>query len=119
MTTPPGAVSNSDSTLITPIAISNLNRTSNIRGTGRLLSPTASNSGTSNKHSEPATIVPHSTLSKFLAHPQPSDVPQRSLPHARLLTSNESLAMLEEKENRKNKELEEKERRKQERLENK
>jgi len=62
--------------------------------------------------------VPHSTLSKFLAHPQPSDVPPRSLPRTRLLTSNESLAMLEEKENKK-KESEEKERCKQEKLEKK
>jgi len=77
MTTPPGAVNNSDSTLTTPIEISNSDRTSNIRGTGRLLSPTASNYGTSNEHSELAKIVPHSTLSKFLAHPQPNDVPQK------------------------------------------
>ena len=62
----------------------------------------------------------HSTLSKFFAHPQPSDVPSRSLPRARLLTSNESLAVLEEKDNkRRSKESEENERCKQERLEKK
>jgi len=44
--------------------------------------------------------------------PEPSSIPERSLLHARLLTSDESLAMLEEKENKKKKELEEKEKKK-------
>ena len=44
---------------------------------------------------------------------------QGSLPYARLLTSNESLAILEEKENKKKKESEEKDKFKQERLEKK
>ena len=37
---------------------------------------------------------------------EPSSTPERSLPCARLLTSDESLAMLEEKENKKKRELE-------------
>ena len=49
---------------------------------------------------------------------EPSSTPERSLPCARLLTSDESLAMLEEKENKK-RELEEKEKRKQERADKK
>jgi len=40
-----------------------------------------------------------------------SSVTERSLPCARLLTSDERLAMLEEKENKKKRELEEKEKR--------
>jgi len=51
--------------------------------------------------------------------PEPSSIPERSLPRARLLTSDENLAMLEEKENKKKRELEGKEKRKQERAEKK
>jgi len=54
--------------------------------------------------STPATSVPsasHSILSEFLIQPEPITVPQRSVPHARLLTSDATLALLEEKENKK------------------
>ena len=61
----------------------------------------------------------NSSISEFLVHTEPSSTSERSLPRARLLTSDESLAMLEEKENKKKRELEEKEKRKQERAEKK
>jgi len=50
---------------------------------------------------------------------EPSSIPERSLPRTRLLTSDESLAMLEEKEYKKKRELEENKNRKQERAEKK
>ena len=52
-------------------------------------------------------------------HPVTSSVTEKSLPRARLLTSDESSAMLEEKENKKKRELEQKENRKQEGAEKK
>ena len=83
-------------------------------------------------HSENITII-YSTpttstisLSDYLVHPVPATntvttptAPKRSFPRARLLTSDESLAMLEEKENAKKEALLEKEKRKIERAENK
>ena len=50
----------------------------------------------------------NSSISEFLVCLEPSSTPERSLPCVRLLTSDESLAMLEEKENKKKRELEKK-----------
>ena len=62
------------------------------------------------------------TISKYLVCPAnttPSGIGHKSLPRARLLTSVESLAMLEEKEKKQRDEKEQKEKRKKEREEKK
>ena len=62
------------------------------------------------------------TISKYLVCPAnttPSGIGRKSLPRARLLTSAESLAMLEEKEKKQQDEKEQKEKRKKEREEKK
>ena len=65
-------------------------------------------------------------MSNYLVHPVPATntvttptAPKRLFPWARLLTSDESLATLEEKENAKKEAILEKEKRKMERAENK
>ena len=68
----------------------------------------------------PRTSV--SPLANYLIHSAPDTTPtapKRSVPRARLLTSDESLALLEQKENAKKMALLEKEKRKKERVEKK
>ena len=86
------------------------------------LSPPTAAPTTSKLISSPAnpSPTPPSSLSKYLTIPsQITPKHQKALPRARLLTSAEALAQLEQKERKKKAALEEKERKKAERMEKK